>query len=120
METRSSGLEEKKKGEGERLVKELFLQDVKHDISLLHSLGKGSAAILLPRDFILGNFPELRDGNNIPLYNKHINYSCTTTSQNLNINGFVQCEWYQYVCRTFPMFSLWGFMFCLCCNHKTW
>ncbi|XP_063938250.1 lysine-specific demethylase REF6-like isoform X2 [Daucus carota subsp. sativus] len=62
METRSSGLEEKKKGEGERLVKELFLQDVKHDISLLHSLGKGSAAILFPRDFIVGNFPELRDG----------------------------------------------------------
>ncbi|XP_063938161.1 lysine-specific demethylase REF6-like [Daucus carota subsp. sativus] len=61
METRSSGLEEKK-GEGERLVKELFLQDVKHDISLLHSLGKGSAAILFPRDFIVGNFPELRDG----------------------------------------------------------
>uniref|UniRef100_A0A164UND1 JmjC domain-containing protein n=1 Tax=Daucus carota subsp. sativus TaxID=79200 RepID=A0A164UND1_DAUCS len=96
METRSSGLEEKKKGEGERLVKELFLQDVKHDISLLHSLGKGSAAILFPRDFIVGNFPELRDGNNIPLYNKHINYSCTTTSQNLNINGFVQCEWLPY------------------------
>ncbi|WOH07971.1 hypothetical protein DCAR_0727406 [Daucus carota subsp. sativus] len=96
MDTRSSGLEEKNKGEGERLVKELFLQDVKHDISLLHSLGKGSAAILLPRDFILGNFPELRDGNNIPLYNKHINYSCTTTSQNLNINEFVQCEWLPY------------------------
>nr|XP_017217473.1 PREDICTED: lysine-specific demethylase REF6-like [Daucus carota subsp. sativus] len=63
METRNSGLEEKHKGEGERLVKELFVQDVKHNTNLLHSLRKRSPPILLPCDFFKGNFPDLHNGH---------------------------------------------------------
>ena len=76
METRNSGLEEKHKGEGERLVKELFVQDVKHNTNLLHSLGKRSPPILLPCDFFKGNFPDLHNGKNIPLFSKYINFYC--------------------------------------------
>ncbi|XP_021908879.1 lysine-specific demethylase REF6 [Carica papaya] len=45
---RSSRLKDKKKGEGETLVKELFVQNVIQNNDLLHFLGKGSSAILLP------------------------------------------------------------------------
>lgn len=51
-EPRSSRLKDKKKGEGETLVKELFLQDVVQNIELLNTLGKGSPVVLLPRDSI--------------------------------------------------------------------
>ncbi|KAL8123374.1 hypothetical protein AgCh_011375 [Apium graveolens] len=51
-EPRSSRLKDKKKGEGETLVKELFLQDVIQNIELLNTLGKGSPIVLLPRDSI--------------------------------------------------------------------
>lgn len=48
-EPRSSRLKDKKKGEGETLVKELFVQNVVHNNDLLHVLGKGSSIVLLPR-----------------------------------------------------------------------
>ncbi|KAL1814610.1 hypothetical protein ACET3Z_017184 [Daucus carota] len=51
-EPRSSRLKDKKKGEGETLVKELFVHDVMENIELLNTLGKGSPIVLLPRDFI--------------------------------------------------------------------
>ncbi|KAJ9163844.1 hypothetical protein P3X46_023472 [Hevea brasiliensis] len=46
---RSSRLKDKQKGEGERLVKELFVNNVIHNNGLLHVLGKGSSIVLLPR-----------------------------------------------------------------------
>ncbi|KAK2968252.1 hypothetical protein RJ640_030302, partial [Escallonia rubra] len=49
-EPRSSRLKDKKKGEGESLVKELFVQDVIQNSDLLHILGKGSPIILLPQN----------------------------------------------------------------------
>lgn len=81
VEPSSSRLKERKNGDGEYLVKELFVQDVVHNTNLLHVLGKGSPAILLPLDFIEGKFPKLHDGNTIPLYGKHIDLSCTGTSK---------------------------------------
>lgn len=51
-EPRSSRLKDKKKGEGETLIKELFFQDVIQNIELLNTLGKGSPIVLLPRDSI--------------------------------------------------------------------
>ncbi|XP_040989323.1 lysine-specific demethylase REF6-like [Juglans microcarpa x Juglans regia] len=47
-EPRSSRLKDKKKGEGETMVKELFVQDVVQNNDLLHILGKGSSVVLLP------------------------------------------------------------------------
>ncbi|KAJ9140221.1 hypothetical protein P3X46_030894 [Hevea brasiliensis] len=46
---RSSRLKDKQKGEGETLVKELFVKNVIHNNGLLHILGKGSSVVLLPR-----------------------------------------------------------------------
>ncbi|KAG8638739.1 hypothetical protein MANES_14G055900v8 [Manihot esculenta] len=46
---RSSRLKDKQKGEGETLVKELFIKNVIHNNGLLHILGKGSSIVLLPR-----------------------------------------------------------------------
>ncbi|KAK1363230.1 hypothetical protein POM88_038791 [Heracleum sosnowskyi] len=97
VEPRSSGLKERKNGDdGEYLVKELFVQDVMHNTNLLHILGKGSPAILLPLDFIEGKFPRTRDGNTLPLSSKQLDLSCTTTSkkQKIIIEGKLpaQCE----------------------------
>lgn len=55
-EPRSSRLKEKKKSEGDCLVKELFLQDVMENTNLLNSLGKGSPLVLLPPDFAYISF----------------------------------------------------------------
>ncbi|KAL5748255.1 hypothetical protein ACOSQ2_025552 [Xanthoceras sorbifolium] len=46
---RSSRLKDKKKDEGETLVKERFVKDVVQNNELLHILGKGSPIVLLPR-----------------------------------------------------------------------
>ncbi|RDY11756.1 Lysine-specific demethylase REF6, partial [Mucuna pruriens] len=51
-EPRSSRLKDKKKGEGETVIKELFVQDVLQNNDLLHILGKGSAVVLLPRSSV--------------------------------------------------------------------
>ncbi|KAK7330582.1 hypothetical protein VNO77_24778 [Canavalia gladiata] len=48
-EPRSSRLKDKRKGEGETVIKELFVHDVLQNNDLLHILGKGSAIVLLPR-----------------------------------------------------------------------
>ncbi|KAL9264700.1 Lysine-specific demethylase REF6-like protein, partial [Drosera capensis] len=46
--SRSSRLKDRKKGEGETLVKQLFLEDVVQNNDLLHTLGKDSTVVLLP------------------------------------------------------------------------
>ncbi|KAJ4839990.1 hypothetical protein Tsubulata_030824 [Turnera subulata] len=46
---RSSRLKNKKKSEGEALVKELFVNNIIQNNELLHTLGKGSSVVLLPR-----------------------------------------------------------------------
>ncbi|XP_027339020.1 lysine-specific demethylase JMJ705-like isoform X2 [Abrus precatorius] len=51
-EPRSSRLKDKKKGEGETVIKELFVQDVLQSNDLLHILGKESAVVLLPRSSV--------------------------------------------------------------------
>ncbi|CAJ1975005.1 unnamed protein product [Sphenostylis stenocarpa] len=51
-EPRSSRLKDKKKGEGDTVIKELFVQDVLQNNDLLHILGKGSAVVLLPRSSV--------------------------------------------------------------------
>lgn len=49
METRSSRIKEKKKCEGEQLVKKMFIQNVIEDNELLsHLLNDGSSCIILP------------------------------------------------------------------------
>lgn len=48
-EPRSSRLKNKKKGEGETIVKEIFVQNVIENNDLLHALGKGSPIVLLPK-----------------------------------------------------------------------
>ncbi|KAL0311327.1 UNVERIFIED_CONTAM: Lysine-specific demethylase [Sesamum angustifolium] len=50
MEPRSSRLKDRKKGEGEMLIKELFLQDMMQNNDMLHILGKGSSIVLLPQN----------------------------------------------------------------------
>ncbi|KAL2932629.1 Lysine-specific demethylase REF6 [Bienertia sinuspersici] len=47
---RSSRLKDKKKGEGEMLVKQMFVQDVMQNNELLHTLGQGSEVVLLPHN----------------------------------------------------------------------
>ncbi|KAA8540727.1 hypothetical protein F0562_024354 [Nyssa sinensis] len=49
-EPRSSRLKDKKKGEGETMIKELFVQDVIQNNDLLHILGKGSSIVILPQN----------------------------------------------------------------------
>ncbi|RAL47541.1 hypothetical protein DM860_011279 [Cuscuta australis] len=50
VEPRSSRLKDKKKDEGEALVKDFFIQDLKQTNSLLHTLGGGSSVVLLHRN----------------------------------------------------------------------
>ncbi|XP_021762043.1 lysine-specific demethylase REF6-like [Chenopodium quinoa] len=47
---RSSRLKDKKKGEGEMLVKQMFVQDVIQNNDLLYTLGQGSEVVLLPHN----------------------------------------------------------------------
>ncbi|KNA05929.1 hypothetical protein SOVF_185680 [Spinacia oleracea] len=49
-EPRSSRLKDKKKGEGEMLVKQMFVQDVIQNNELLYTLGQGSEVVLLPHN----------------------------------------------------------------------
>lgn len=50
MEPRSSRLKDKKKSEGEVLVKDLFVQDVMQNSDLLHKLTSGSSVVILPKN----------------------------------------------------------------------
>ena len=64
MEPRSSRLKDKKRGEGETVVKELFVQNIMQNNDLLHILGKGSSIVLLPKsssDISVG--PNVRVGS---------------------------------------------------------
>ncbi|XP_047316861.1 lysine-specific demethylase JMJ705-like isoform X2 [Impatiens glandulifera] len=49
-EPRSSRLKDRKKGEGETLIKEFFVEDAIRNNELLHILGKGSSIVLLPQN----------------------------------------------------------------------
>lgn len=61
MEPRSSRLKDKKKGEGELLVKDLFVQDVMQNNNLLHMLTEGSSVVILPANS-LGTCANLKSG----------------------------------------------------------
>ncbi|KAL3637359.1 hypothetical protein CASFOL_019658 [Castilleja foliolosa] len=50
IEPRSSRLKDRKKGEGDRLIKELFFQDMMQNNDMLHTLGRGSSIVLLPQN----------------------------------------------------------------------
>ncbi|XP_055825657.1 lysine-specific demethylase REF6 [Solanum dulcamara] len=50
IEPRSSRLKDKKKSEGDMLVKELFVEDLNSNNYLLHILGEGSPVVLLPQN----------------------------------------------------------------------
>ncbi|CAN4085221.1 unnamed protein product [Withania somnifera] len=52
IEPRSSRLKDKKKSEGDMLVKELFVEDLNCNNYLLHILGEGSPVVLLPQNSI--------------------------------------------------------------------
>lgn len=56
MEPRSSRLKDRKKGEGEMLVKDLFFQDMMQNNEMLHILGKGSSVVLLPQNSLSHSF----------------------------------------------------------------
>lgn len=56
MGPRSSRLKDRKKGEGEMLIKELFFQDMMQNNDMLHILGKGSSIILLPQNSLSRSF----------------------------------------------------------------
>ncbi|XP_016468900.1 lysine-specific demethylase JMJ705 isoform X2 [Nicotiana tabacum] len=51
IEPRSSRLKDKKKSEGDMLVKELFVEDLNCNNYLLHILGEGSPVVLLPQHY---------------------------------------------------------------------
>ncbi|EPS61435.1 hypothetical protein M569_13362, partial [Genlisea aurea] len=52
LEPRSCRLKDKKKGEGEKFIKEVFLQDMLQNNHMLAVLGKGSPVAVLPRSCI--------------------------------------------------------------------
>lgn len=56
MEPRSSRLKDRKKGEGEMLIKELFFQDMMQNNDMLNILGKGSSTVLLPQNSLSHSF----------------------------------------------------------------
>lgn len=49
-EPRSCRLTDRKKAEGDMLIKELFFQDMMQNNDILHTLGKGSSIVLLPQN----------------------------------------------------------------------
>ncbi|GMJ13702.1 relative of early flowering 6, Jumonji domain-containing protein 12, ETHYLENE INSENSITIVE 6 [Hibiscus trionum] len=57
---KSSRLRSKKKSEGETLVKELFVQSLIQNNDLLHTLGKGSSVVLLPKSSDISLCSDLR------------------------------------------------------------
>ncbi|EFH52162.1 hypothetical protein ARALYDRAFT_906087 [Arabidopsis lyrata subsp. lyrata] len=63
---RSSRLKDKKRSEGERLTKKLFVQNIIHNNELLSSLGKGSPVALLPQSSSdISVCSDLRIGSNL-------------------------------------------------------
>lgn len=56
MEPRSSRLKDRKKGEGEMLIKEQFFQDMMQNNGMLNVLGKGSSIVLLPQNALSHSF----------------------------------------------------------------
>lgn len=90
-EPRSSRLKDKKKGEGETLVKELFVQDVEQNSNLLYVLGKGSPTILLPRDSVdMSICTKLRVGSQLKVKSGLSFGSCSTDDTMKNSNDFMQ------------------------------
>ncbi|KAL5544010.1 hypothetical protein UlMin_007794 [Ulmus minor] len=81
-EPRSSRLKDKKKGEGETVVKELFMQNVLENNNLLHVLGQGSSIVLLPQsssDFSVCS--KLRVGSQIRLNPRYPLTSCNSREE---------------------------------------
>ncbi|ESQ45714.1 hypothetical protein EUTSA_v10010066mg [Eutrema salsugineum] len=91
---RSSRLKDKKRSEGEKLTKELFVQNIIHNNELLCSLGKGSPVALLPQsssdvsvcsDLRIGS--HLRTNQEKPIQLKSEDLSSDSIMPGLN-NGF--------------------------------
>ncbi|KAG6413005.1 hypothetical protein SASPL_125702 [Salvia splendens] len=56
VEPRSSRLRDRKRGEGETLIKEQFFQDMIQNNDMLRSLGQGSSVLLLPQNALSYSF----------------------------------------------------------------
>ncbi|XP_023637886.1 lysine-specific demethylase REF6 [Capsella rubella] len=90
---RSSRLKDKKRSEGERLTKKLFVDNIIRNNELLYSLGKGSPVALLPQsssdisvcsDLRIGS--DLRTNQESPIQLKSEDLSCDSVMVGLN-NG---------------------------------
>ncbi|XP_010503470.1 PREDICTED: lysine-specific demethylase REF6-like [Camelina sativa] len=91
--SRSSRLKDKKRSEGERLTKKLFVENIIRNNELLSSLGKGSPVALLPQsssdisvcsDLRIGS--ELRTNQEKPILLKDKDLSCDSVMVSFN-NG---------------------------------
>ncbi|MED6124164.1 hypothetical protein PIB30_056575, partial [Stylosanthes scabra] len=89
-EPRSSRLKDKKRGEGETVIKELFVQDVSQNNDLLHALSKESAIILLPRSsFDISLSSKLRYGSKQLKVNSRFSLSACNSGEMNSSKGFV-------------------------------
>lgn len=71
MEPRSSRLKDRKRGEGEMLIKEQFFQDMMQNNNMFNVLGKGSSIVLLPQNALSHSFRS----------NKMVGFQSTTKSK---------------------------------------
>lgn len=89
-EPRSSRLKDKRKGEGETVVKELFVQNVLQNNDLLHVLGKGSPIVLLPRsssdNSVCSNF---RVGSRLKLNTSFPLASCNSREETISSRSLI-------------------------------
>lgn len=64
-EPRSSRLKDKRRGEGETVIKELFVQNIVENNSLLDILGRGASVVLLPQGSSDSIYSRLRVGSHL-------------------------------------------------------
>nr|XP_025688567.1 lysine-specific demethylase REF6 isoform X3 [Arachis hypogaea] len=89
-EPRSSRLKDKKRGEGETVIKELFVQDVSQNNDLLQELSKGSEIILLPRSsFDISLCSKLRSGSKQRKVNSRFSLGACNSEEMNSSKGFV-------------------------------
>lgn len=87
---RSSRLKDKKKGEGEAVIKELFVQDVLQNNDLLHVLGNESSVVLLPRNSVdISSCSKLRVGCRPPKVNPGFSFDVCNSEGLSSSKGFV-------------------------------
>lgn len=92
-EPRSSRLKDKKRGEGETIVKDLFVQSVIQNNELLHILlEKGSSCVLLPQDSSdLSLCPNSRFGSQIKVKPRALLGLCSP-EEAMEASGSLLCE----------------------------